>query len=284
MDYEAIAAHFLTPSVTPPPDPVVPDTAARRLRDALEPIATIGWWSRPAADRMVRARARLLRRVRLGSCRIARRRGQPGRGGRCVRCVRAVDAHLGAPAGPIGLVGRSCAGRARRRCLRRPAGGHVGRGAGHRPGARRSAARCAGRARHQRPATVRLAARPARPDRSARSCVASRRARPRTPRRWAHRRVCRRRCRRTEHERAHRTVAGLPRGRVLGHAAASVPIGSTRRWRAFAGGVGSTSTATSRSRVERREWPSSPPPTPHSASSSRASAPISTTWCAPPRS
>ena len=53
MDYEAIAAHFLTPSVTAPPDPVVPDTAARRLRDALEPIATIGWWSRPAAERML---------------------------------------------------------------------------------------------------------------------------------------------------------------------------------------------------------------------------------------
>jgi hypothetical protein len=53
MDYEAIAAHFLTPPVTAPPDPVVPDTAARRLRDALEPIATIGWWSRPAADRIV---------------------------------------------------------------------------------------------------------------------------------------------------------------------------------------------------------------------------------------
>lgn len=53
MDYEAIVTHFLTPSVTPAPEPVVPDTAARRLRDALEPIATIGWWSRPAADRMV---------------------------------------------------------------------------------------------------------------------------------------------------------------------------------------------------------------------------------------
>lgn len=50
MDYDAIASHFLTPSAAPIPAPPVPLTAARRLRDALEPIATIGWWSRPAAD------------------------------------------------------------------------------------------------------------------------------------------------------------------------------------------------------------------------------------------
>ena len=52
MDYDAIATHFLTPAVTPQAAPVVPDTPARALRDALEPIATIGWWSRSAAERM----------------------------------------------------------------------------------------------------------------------------------------------------------------------------------------------------------------------------------------
>jgi hypothetical protein len=52
MDYDAIVSHFLTPPVTSPPAPVVPDTPARRLRDAVEPIATIGWWSRSAAERM----------------------------------------------------------------------------------------------------------------------------------------------------------------------------------------------------------------------------------------
>jgi hypothetical protein len=52
MDYDAIATHFLTPAVTPSAAPVVPDTPARALRDAVEPVATIGWWSRGAADRM----------------------------------------------------------------------------------------------------------------------------------------------------------------------------------------------------------------------------------------
>ncbi len=50
MDYDAIAAIFLTPPDSPVPSPIVPDTPARRLRDAVEPIATIGWWSRAAAD------------------------------------------------------------------------------------------------------------------------------------------------------------------------------------------------------------------------------------------
>ena len=45
-----IAGIFLTPSGAEPPA-VVPSTSpARRLRDAVEPIATIGWWSRAAAD------------------------------------------------------------------------------------------------------------------------------------------------------------------------------------------------------------------------------------------
>ncbi len=48
MDYEEIAAHFLTYS--PAPTPVLPTSPARRLRDSVEAIATIGWWSRSAAD------------------------------------------------------------------------------------------------------------------------------------------------------------------------------------------------------------------------------------------
>ena len=50
MDYDAIAAMFLVPNGGEGPGPPVPRSAARRLRDAVEPIATIGWWSRPAAD------------------------------------------------------------------------------------------------------------------------------------------------------------------------------------------------------------------------------------------
>ena len=50
MDYDDIAAHFLTPTGTPQPEPQLPDTPARRLRDAVESIATIGWWSRPASE------------------------------------------------------------------------------------------------------------------------------------------------------------------------------------------------------------------------------------------
>jgi hypothetical protein len=50
MDYETIAGFFLTPKGTEPSSPPVSATPARRLRDVVEPIATIGWWSRPAAD------------------------------------------------------------------------------------------------------------------------------------------------------------------------------------------------------------------------------------------
>ena len=50
MDYQAIADHFLTPKGDEPAATVVSTTPARRLRDAVEPIATIGWWSRPAAE------------------------------------------------------------------------------------------------------------------------------------------------------------------------------------------------------------------------------------------
>ncbi len=50
MDYDAIATHFLTPTGQPQKTPDVPATAARRLRDSLEATATIGWWSREAAE------------------------------------------------------------------------------------------------------------------------------------------------------------------------------------------------------------------------------------------
>ena len=50
MDYDAIAGMFLTPTGTEPPAVVRSTSPARRLRDALEPIATVGWWSRAAAD------------------------------------------------------------------------------------------------------------------------------------------------------------------------------------------------------------------------------------------
>ncbi len=52
MDYDTIASMFLAPLTEPIPEPEVPSTPARRLRDALEPIATQGWWSRSAANRV----------------------------------------------------------------------------------------------------------------------------------------------------------------------------------------------------------------------------------------
>lgn len=52
MTYDDIAAIFLAPLAVPVPEPDVPTTPARRLRDALEPIATQGWWSRAAGDRL----------------------------------------------------------------------------------------------------------------------------------------------------------------------------------------------------------------------------------------
>lgn len=50
MDYDVIAGIFLTPTGAEPPAVVPSSSPARRLRDAVEPIATIGWWSRAAAD------------------------------------------------------------------------------------------------------------------------------------------------------------------------------------------------------------------------------------------
>jgi hypothetical protein len=50
MEYDVIAEIFMAETATPFPEPVLPTTPARRLRDALEPIATQGWWSRPAGE------------------------------------------------------------------------------------------------------------------------------------------------------------------------------------------------------------------------------------------
>jgi len=52
VTYDDIAAMFLGPLAEPIPEPIVAATPARRLRDALEPIATQGWWSRAAGERM----------------------------------------------------------------------------------------------------------------------------------------------------------------------------------------------------------------------------------------
>lgn len=52
MTYDDIAAIFLRPLAEPIAEPDVGASAARRLRDALEPIATQGWWSRAAGERV----------------------------------------------------------------------------------------------------------------------------------------------------------------------------------------------------------------------------------------
>ncbi|MEY4372398.1 MAG: hypothetical protein RL219_1167 [Actinomycetota bacterium] len=52
MTYDDVVAAFFVPAAEPIPEPVVPATVARRLRDALEPIATHGWWSRPPMERL----------------------------------------------------------------------------------------------------------------------------------------------------------------------------------------------------------------------------------------
>jgi hypothetical protein len=48
VNYEEVAAGVLAPSAEPISEPTVPQSSARLLRDALEPIGTIGWWA-PAA-------------------------------------------------------------------------------------------------------------------------------------------------------------------------------------------------------------------------------------------
>ncbi len=52
VTYDEIVSIFMATPETPFPVPQLPTTPARRLRDALEPIATQGWWSRPAGERM----------------------------------------------------------------------------------------------------------------------------------------------------------------------------------------------------------------------------------------
>jgi hypothetical protein len=52
-EYEAIAAHMCQTDNGEVADPIVAASAARLLRDAVEPIATICWWSREANDAAV---------------------------------------------------------------------------------------------------------------------------------------------------------------------------------------------------------------------------------------
>ena len=52
MTYELIQSIFMATPETPYPQPVLPTSPARRLRDAVEPIATQGWWARPPSDRV----------------------------------------------------------------------------------------------------------------------------------------------------------------------------------------------------------------------------------------
>lgn len=52
MNYDDVAAHYFAPAAVAIPTPLVTVTPARRLRDALEPIATHGWWSRPPMERL----------------------------------------------------------------------------------------------------------------------------------------------------------------------------------------------------------------------------------------
>lgn len=55
MSYDDIVAAFIDPPAgmaSPIAPPSLPVTPARRLRDSVEPIATQGWWSRAAADRV----------------------------------------------------------------------------------------------------------------------------------------------------------------------------------------------------------------------------------------
>lgn len=50
MQWSDVAAAYLVPSGAEPSAPSVPDSPARLLRDAVEPIATIGWWAQAAGD------------------------------------------------------------------------------------------------------------------------------------------------------------------------------------------------------------------------------------------
>jgi hypothetical protein len=52
-EYEAIAAHMCQPDNGKMVEPIVSITAARLLRDSVEPIATICWWSKEANEAAV---------------------------------------------------------------------------------------------------------------------------------------------------------------------------------------------------------------------------------------
>lgn len=55
MDFAEARATFCTPRTGPVADPAASATPARRLRDALEPLAMVTVWSEPAADRAAAA-------------------------------------------------------------------------------------------------------------------------------------------------------------------------------------------------------------------------------------
>jgi len=52
MKFADIAAVYLATPPEPLPSPSLPQSPARRLRDALEPIATQGWWAKAVHDRL----------------------------------------------------------------------------------------------------------------------------------------------------------------------------------------------------------------------------------------
>jgi hypothetical protein len=52
MTYDDVVSAYFAQPATPYPVPVLPTSPARRLRDALEPVATQGWWSRPPMERL----------------------------------------------------------------------------------------------------------------------------------------------------------------------------------------------------------------------------------------
>ena len=56
VDYAEMQAAFLTEPAAGRPEPRVPSGAARGLRDAAEPIATVGFWATPCLRRPGRAR------------------------------------------------------------------------------------------------------------------------------------------------------------------------------------------------------------------------------------
>ena len=68
MSYDDITAIFMAAPPESFPAPTLPTSPARRLRDALEPIATQGWWSRGSAEGVTALGLGLLRRLRVGAC------------------------------------------------------------------------------------------------------------------------------------------------------------------------------------------------------------------------